>query len=257
MQDTTPNNSAGKLTPNPSRKRKFSDACSQYFTAKRMAYLGVFTALAVVLYNFATFSLPFFPGFLSFHVSDIPVLLSGFMLGPLAGVIAVVCRFLLKMPFSSTLFIGETADLILGLVFVLTSAFFYKYKRTLKGAVIGVSLGSLLSLPVAVLLNRFVLVPFFVEALLDGNWELLLNMVRPLYADITRETFFRYYLLFATLPFNLLRTIFSGGITLLLYKRLKRVVDRMILSMQSKRKFKAAEVEMEEVEAKAEDRDIE
>jgi len=213
----------------------------EYFSAKRISYLGVFTALSVVLYNFGSFNLPFFPPFLSIDFSLVPILLGGFMLGPLGGVIIVVCRFLLKMPLSRTFFIGESADLFLGLCFVLIASLIYKQKRDIKGALLGLGIAIPITTAFAILLNRYVLVYAYVQVLFGGNWDILLNMVRPLYADVTRETFFNYFLWAAIVPLNLLSFLSSAIITFLLYKRLQRVVDKIINSTFAKsKKSKAA-----------------
>jgi len=207
-----------------------------YFTSKRMAYLGVFAALSMVLYNWASFSMPGFPVFLSFDFSNIPILLAGFMLGPVAGVVVVVARFLLKMPFSGTFFIGETSDLILGLTFVLISSIIYKYKRNFKGAILGISLGAVFMIGMAVIINRFFLVYIFVELLFNGSWVPILNMMRAVHSTVTRESFFTYYILFVTIPFNLLTAVSTGAVTLILYKRLQRFVDHIIGRVQVRKK---------------------
>jgi len=242
QQEPTTEQLAVADTPVPyatQKPSKIKTALANYFTAKRMAYLGVFVALAMVLYNWASFTIPFFPSFLSFDFSNIPILLAGFMLGPVAGAIVVVARFLLKMPFSGTFFIGETSDLILGLTFVLISSIIYKYKRNFKWAVIGMSIGAAAMVIMAVIINRFFLVHIFVELLFDGNWNIVLGAVRVLHPAATRETFFFYYILFATIPFNLLTAVSTSAITLILYKRLQKVVDHLIGRVHRQRKAKS------------------
>ena len=71
-----------------------------YFSAKNITRIAVFTALSFVLYMFVKLPLPIFPQFLELQFSDMPALLTGFMMGPLAGSIVIVLRTLLKLPFS-------------------------------------------------------------------------------------------------------------------------------------------------------------
>jgi riboflavin transporter FmnP len=198
----------------------------KFFTAKNIALLGILSALSVILYNFLSFKLPIFPHFLSFDLSDIPILLAGFMLGPVGGIMVVVVRFLLKLPMSGTMFVGEAADLIIGLTLVVVSSVIYHFKRTKKGAFFGLLFGSLAATGIAVLANRFVLVPFYVELLFRGNWAPLTGVLSTLYgAEVTRENFFTYYLLLATIPFNLLKMSVCGAVTFLLYKRLSWFIN--------------------------------
>ena len=69
-----------------------------FFTASNIAKLGIFSALAVILY-FLNFPLPFFPPFLEIHLSDLPALICGFTLGPIGGVLTVVIKILIKLKY--------------------------------------------------------------------------------------------------------------------------------------------------------------
>ena len=198
-----------------------------FFTTRRMTMLAIFSALSFVLY-ILSFPLPFmFPGFLSVDFSEVPILLAGFMLGPISGAVTVLVRFGLKSAYgTNTMYVGETADLIFGLILVLTSSIIYKYNRTKKGAVIGLAAGVTVTTGMAVIFNRFVLVPLYLQLFFGGNWGPLLDPLSALYrTEITRQNFYAYYLLLAVLPFNLLRLTVCAVITFLLYKRLQRFIN--------------------------------
>jgi len=195
-----------------------------FFSSKNITRMAIFTAIALVLYLIAPFSVPvLFPGFLSFNFSDIPVLLAGFMMGPIAGVIVLVSKILLKLPFSSTAGVGELGDLMFGLAFMLPATIIYMFRKNKKGALIGLSVGVLTSLGVAILANRFILVPFYAN-ILFGGLENLINItgLNGLYPNMTADNFFRYYILFAVIPFNLIRLLISAAVTFFLYKHLSR-----------------------------------
>ena len=67
------------------------------FTTGNIATMAVLTAISVILYMFVKFPLPFiFPGFLDIHFSELPALLGGFSLGPIAGVIIVIIKCLIN-----------------------------------------------------------------------------------------------------------------------------------------------------------------
>jgi riboflavin transporter FmnP len=136
----------------------------KYFSTRNIALMAILSAISFILYMFVKFPLPFmFPGFLDMQFSDLPALLGGFAIGPFAGGVIIVVKCLLKMPFSSTACVGELADIIVGLAFVLPAAFFYKYNRTKKGAILAMVLGTTIAIAVSLIANRFILIPFFAK----------------------------------------------------------------------------------------------
>lgn len=204
----------------------------KYFTSKNITRLAIFTALSVVLYMFVKFPLPFFPAFLEFQFSDLPALITGFMMGPLSGVIVLVLRTLIKLPFSSTACVGEAADLIMGLAFVLPAAFVYRRHRTIKGAIVSLAIGTAATVVAAMIINRVMLVPFYSMAF---GFDAVIGMVRAIFPQITTETFYVYYIFGAVLPFNLMRAVICSLLTFLLYKRLKNLFDRIFPESREKK----------------------
>lgn len=85
-------------------------------------------------------------------------------MGPIGGAIIVVIRTLIKLPFSSTAYVGEFGDLLIGLATVLTSSLIYKYCKTKKGGILGLVFGSLAWVVVAMIVNATILIPFYSKA---------------------------------------------------------------------------------------------
>ena len=215
--DTTAASAA--LTDKPSKRRVYT---------RKIAVAGVFTALSYGLYLLGKFcKLPFiFPAFFDLQFSELPALIAGFVLGPLWGAAIIVLKCLLKMPLTSTAFVGEATDIILGLALVLPAAFIYRKKRKLAGALTGVVVGSLCLTGVAVLVNRFISVPFYIRYYFGGNEMALVGMLQPLFPAITWDSFYLYYLTLSVVPFNLLRCALICIITFAVYKRLSRLIKR-------------------------------
>lgn len=204
-------------------------AAKNYFSATRIAMIALFSALAGVLY-ILNFSIPFaFPGFLEFRFSDVPVLIGTFALGPVAGCIIVVFMVLLKLVIvsTSTYFVGDLADILVGFALVIPVGLIYNKNRTFKGALWGLGVGSLISTALAVLLNRILLVPAYVHLMFGGSWEPILGMMTPLFPNCTQENFYSLYLWVSVLPFNLLRCLVASLLTLLVYKRISRAINRL------------------------------
>lgn len=198
---------------------------NKYFNSKNITRIAIFTALSYVLYLLGQFcKLPFFPANLELQFSDAPALLAGYMMGPLAGVCVIVLKTLLKLPMSSTGCVGELADLILGALFVLVSTLVYRRKRTLRGAIFSLVIGSIMTTLAAMLVNYVMLIPFFSKLY---GFENVVSLMRAIIPSVTEGTFYAYYIFFAALPFNFLRCVICSLITFLLYKRLGRLFDRI------------------------------
>ncbi len=192
-------------------------------TAAYITKVALLSGIAFVLYMYAKFPLAFmFPSFLDMQFSELPALLAGFSLGPVAGTLVIVIKCLLKFPFSSTAFVGEITDMVLGVLYVLPASIIYQHNKTKKNALIGLIAGTLVAAAAAIVINRFVSIPFYVSFYFKGNFDVIVNMLKSLYKGITRKSFYVYYLLLAVLPFNLLRLGLVSFITFLVYKSLSK-----------------------------------
>lgn len=210
------NNAA--LPQNPQEKERF-------FTAAKMAKAAMFTALSVVMYLFLKFPvIGVFPSFLEFHFSDLPALIGGFMLGPVYGCIIVLVRCLIKLPLSTTQFVGELGDFLIGISLVLPASLMYKYKKDKKGAGIGLIIGGLLSIGAALLINRFVLIPFFANKF---GMQGVVGACKLIFPKITTENFYSYYIPFTALPFNTIKTLIVCLTTYFTYKYISRALSRI------------------------------
>ncbi|MEG1528463.1 MAG: ECF transporter S component [Clostridia bacterium] len=193
----------------------------KFFTAKNIARMAILTAVSYILYMFVKFPLGFiFPIWLDIQFSDMPALIGGFAIGPLASVIIIVLKCCLKMPFTSSVCVGELCDILIGIAFVLPASLIYKHKKSKKNALIGIACGMACALVASVLANRLIIIPFYVEAMFGGNWQGLLDVVGKLYNGVTKDTFYVYYICLAVIPFNIIRLTIVGAITYLLYKPL-------------------------------------
>ncbi|MDE5601515.1 MAG: tRNA (adenosine(37)-N6)-threonylcarbamoyltransferase complex ATPase subunit type 1 TsaE, partial [Clostridia bacterium] len=198
---------------------------SPKFSAAYVAKIAILTAISFILYEFVKFNLPFmFPSFLDMQISELPALLAGFSMGPISGCLVVVFKCLLKFPMSTTAYVGEATDILMGIALVLPASIIYNLKKDKKHALIGLLVGTAAFVVAGIIVNRFISIPFYVEFFFKGNFEILLNMVRPIYKNVTQTNFYTYYLLLGVLPFNLLRCIIISAVTFLLYKRLSVVL---------------------------------
>jgi len=89
--------------------------------ARRVALVGVFSAIAAVLMLFWNCPCGFAPSFYELDFSEIPVLICAFAMGPVAGVATELCKVLLKLVLkgTTTAFVGDFANFVVGCSLVL------------------------------------------------------------------------------------------------------------------------------------------
>lgn len=150
-----------------------------------------------------------------------PALLGGFALGPVAGCIIIIIKCCLKMFETSTACVGEFGDILVGIAFVLPASIIYKKYKSKRSAWIGLLIGGASATVIAVIANRFLLIPFYAKAY---GMDAIMEMVSALYPNATEDNFYNYYLPLAVVPFNILRCLICGLITFFVYKPLSKAL---------------------------------
>ncbi len=189
---------------------------------KYIAKIGVLGAVAAVL---MLFELPlwFAPPFYKLDFSEIPILIGGFALGPAAAIIMELLKNLLNMLLdggSTTAYVGEFANFVTGCAFVFPAALIYKYKKSIKTAIVGLAIGTLSLVLVGALLNYYLLVPAF-SVLYNMPIENIVSMGSAVNASISD---LKTLIIFAVMPFNLLKAAVCSAVTMLLYKRVSKIL---------------------------------
>ncbi len=202
----------------------------KYFSSTRIAVIAMFSTLAGVLYIFGFPIAAAFPSWLELNFSDIPALIGTFALDPLSGAIIVFVKILIKLVIkgTSTVFVGELADLLIGVAFVVPAGLIYSKKRTFKGALAAMSVGTVCSTAMSILANWIVLVPFYRQLFFHGSWAPLVGTMQLLFGEgCTESTFYTFYLWCSVLPFNLMRCIIAVAVTLPVYKHVSRIINKL------------------------------
>ena len=163
--------------------------------------ISLLGAIAVVLMYF-DFPIPFLPfPWLKIDLSDIPALMGAFAFGPMAGIVVELIKNLLILIVkgTSTYFVGELANFIVGVSLVAPAAWVYHRNKSRKNALLGMALGTLSIEIIGIIANVYLLLPAF------G-----MNMVKD---ELIQ------YVTIGLLPFNGIKSILVCGITYVLYKR--------------------------------------
>lgn len=189
--------------------------------ARRVAYVGIFAAIAAVLMYFE-FPLPFAPGFYELDFSEIPVLICSFSMGPVAGVVCEFLKVVLKLLLkgTSTAFVGDLANFVVGCSFILPASVVYFAKKTKTGAIIGMGVGTAAMTVFGSLFNAIYLIPTF-SVLFGQPLEVIIGMgtaINPAIVSVNT------LVLFAVVPFNLLKGVAVSVITFFLYKHIERLL---------------------------------
>lgn len=195
-------------------------------TIRDISLISIFAALSFVLY-FLKISLPIFPSFLEMNLSMLPIIMIGFILGPVEGVTVVLLRTFLKIPFTSTACVGEIADMLIGLAVVLTTSIIYDYHKTKKGAIIALIFGSVAWILAGVITNWLINIPFYVALYFNNDVNILIGLLSMI-PNVNESNYMIKYLLFAVVPFNLILSCIVSLITFLTYKKISFLCKKNI-----------------------------
>ena len=174
--------------------------------------IAVLTALSSILFMI---SIPIV-AFYSLDLSNLPVLLGAFSMGPVAGLIILGLKSLIGCLTSSTMYVGELADFIMGAAFVLPAALIYQRNKSRKGALIGMITGTVALILAGCLTNAYLLIPFYMKAF-GMPMEAIIGMCAQALPFVDTEL---KVILFVTAPFNLLKGVVLCVLTYMIYKPL-------------------------------------
>ena len=207
MSVSSPNNTqnntaeiASESMTRPDNAHSTGLADSGRWSTKRIAMYALFVALSMAV-SFVEF--PIVPGveWLKYDPSGIVSLVAGFAYGPAAAVIVSVLGFL---PHLFTNPWGTLMAVLVALALSVPAALIYRRNKTRKGAVIGIIVGAIAALAVAIVRNM---------------------IVTPFYAHMTTAQVVAL-IVPALLPFNALKFTIHGVVTFLIYKPISNLLNR-------------------------------
>ena len=189
-------------------------------SARRITIISVCSAIAMVL-HVLDFPLLFLaPEFYKLDFSELPVLLCGFFLGPSAAVACEGVKVLLKLLVkgTSTAFVGDFANFVVGCSFVIPATIWYHLHKSKHSAIIGLILGTVSMAVLGSAFNAIYLLPKFSQ-LFDLPMEAILAMGAKIHPAITDVSTF---VMLCVAPLNLVKGVMVSVLTLLLYKKVAR-----------------------------------
>ena len=178
---------------------------------------ALLSAMAYVL-AFVEFPVPLSPSFARMDLSDLPALIGAFAFGPISGLLIELVKNTLQLLTTSTGGIGEIANFLMGASYVVVAGVIYKHHKTKKTALLACIAASFVMGAAAALGNYFILLPLF-ETFMPLD-QLIASFAEFLPFIHTKQD----VVLFNALPFNLLKGLVIGGVTMLIYKKLTLVL---------------------------------
>jgi riboflavin transporter FmnP len=177
---------------------------------QKMVAVSLFAAIGLVLQYVAFPIMPAF-SFLKIDFSDIPVLISMFLFGPVAGIVTAFLRSILHLittGFSPDNLVGDTASFLATTIFTLPIFYFFrKQTKAGKNKFLGVISGTIAMTLFMSVANYFVITPLYLMFLgLNANQMLGMPLVN--------------YVLIGIVPFNLIKGFIVSAAFLVLHAKL-------------------------------------
>ena len=180
---------------------------------RMISLVGVFAAISAIL-MFIEVPIPFLPPFLKIDLSGVPILIMGFLYGPVPAVCVTIVKDLVHLLSTQTGGVGELADMLVLSSFAVVSSLIYRKFSSRKGVALSVGCGVVTITVIGSLANKFMLIPFYskvmpLDAIIDAC-----HAINPMIDSMDA------YVLFGAAPFNLIKGIILSALTLLLYRKL-------------------------------------
>ncbi len=172
-------------------------------TVRKMVITAMLAALAYVAMFFIR--IPLIPAapFLEYDPKDVLLVITGFLIGPIQGLVSIILVCLLEMvTVSKSGPIGLLMNVIASIFFVLPATLIYRKWKNILGAVVGLISGVICMTGAMVL------------------WNLLIT---PMYMGVPREAI-KAMLPTVFIPFNLIKAGINMAITLIVYKPVSKLL---------------------------------
>lgn len=188
-------------------------------STNKLVKVALLSAISFIL-MFIEMPIPgLFPEFLKIDISDIPALIAGLSLGPIAGIaVEVVKNFLHGIVATTTGGVGEIANIIVGSAFVVGTSTVYMKNKNIKNLLVSLLVGTLSMIIVGSLVNYFFLLPFYGKIM---GMEAIIGIgqaVNPNVKDLLS------FVLWFIAPFNLVKGIMISILIIPIYKKMEQFI---------------------------------
>lgn len=191
-------------------------------TTKSMTKISVLSVIALIL-MYIDFPVTFIaPNFIKMDISDVPALIGGFAMGPMAGVSIEGIKVVLEIIFKGTTTggVGELSNFLVGCAFVVPASLIYHYKKSYRTAFIGLLVGIMTMTLFATISNYFFIFPLY------AKFMPMETIVAAGSAITSKVTDLWTLMVYCMAPFNILKGLAASAVTMVLYKRVSPILHR-------------------------------
>lgn len=191
---------------------------------KNLVLIAMLSTISAVLmlFNFPT---PLAPSFMKMDLSEIPLIIGAFLLGPKASISLVVLKQIIKLIIkpSSTLYIGELSNLIGNLCYVVPASIVYFKLKNKQNAIYGLIIGVIFTSIISTIVNSILVFPLYFK-LYGLNEQQIIEMCKSINQNI--DSLSKVYL-FSVFPFNLFKYGISSIVSFLTYKKISNLIKKI------------------------------
>ena len=194
---------------------------NQNTKTKKLVSIALFAAIATVL-MFIEFNIPMTPPFLKVDISGAVILIAVLTLGLKEAVSALLIKDLIHLLSTQTGGVGELADFIMLTAMAVALWLITRNNKDVKKVVIGCVAATAALIAAGAITNAYMLIPFYAKVMMPV--EAILDMCQKVNPNITSIT---SYVVWGVVPFNLVKGVILSIITVLLYKKSGKMLEKM------------------------------
>lgn len=201
--------------------KKRSGDRDRVLATRKVVMIGMFGAISGILYCF-DFALPIAPSFYKIDFSELPALIAGFAFGPVAGVLVEFVKQIVKLLIksTSTAFVGDLANYLIGCMLVLPASLIYQFHKSKHSALVGCIVGTCVMTIFGTWFNAVYLLPTF-SRLFGMPLDAILGMgaaINPAVSNLTT------FVILMVAPINIIKGIGISALTMLIYKKISPII---------------------------------
>ena len=181
---------------------------------RKLAVTAIMSALSFAL-MMIDFSVPIMPAFIKFDVSELPALITAYAFGPQYGVLVCLLKNAMHLPVTTTQFVGELSNFLMGAVFVFIAGLFYRIRKNRTSAFIGALIGNFAMAVACFVVNLYITYPIYMEILIPE--QAILGMYQAILPSM--DSIWKSILVF-NVPFTFVKGLASVIITFIIYRRI-------------------------------------
>ena len=202
------------------RREKESIMSAKNKKLRALVVSAILGAVGFVL-MFLEFGVPIMPSFIKFDFSELPALIASFAFGPIYGVVVCFLKNALHLLVTSTAGVGELANFLMGIFFVVPAGLIYRFKKNRTSALIGSLLGAVIMGLACVLINYFLVYPIYYQIMIPE--QVILSAYQAILPGV--DSIWKSLLIF-NLPFTAVKGLADALICFLIYKKLSPILKK-------------------------------